>query len=89
MSTPATPSNLEDTKRDRRCVICGASVRNMNPKCNTCSPDCTKAKHAGLTLAEFYQRENSRPIETEDIRNRRIGSGCEVCGCRFCICKEI
>lgn len=25
----------------RRCVICGARVRNQNPKANTCSPDCT------------------------------------------------
>lgn len=29
----------------RTCVICGARVRNMNPKTRTCSPDCTAKLH--------------------------------------------
>ena len=29
--------------------MCGARVRNMNPKCNTCDPVCTAAKKNGLT----------------------------------------
>ena len=34
------------------CVICGARVINLNPKCNTCSPECTRAKHNGHTRDE-------------------------------------
>jgi hypothetical protein len=34
---------------NRVCVICGAKVRNMNPRCNTCDPICTRAKKNGLT----------------------------------------
>jgi hypothetical protein len=31
----------------RACILCGARVRNQNPKTNTCDPICTRAKHAG------------------------------------------
>lgn len=29
----------------RSCIICGARVRNINPKADTCSSDCTAKKH--------------------------------------------
>lgn len=31
-------------KDTRTCEVCGARVRNLNPKTTTCSPGCTKAK---------------------------------------------
>jgi hypothetical protein len=36
----------------RLCCICGASVRNQNPKCDTCDPICTRAKYAGVSREE-------------------------------------
>jgi hypothetical protein len=44
----------------RRCVICGARVRNINPKVNTCDPICTKAKHNGLTRAQQFWATEGR-----------------------------
>jgi len=32
----------------RKCEICGAKVTNINPKCTTCDPVCTRAKHNGI-----------------------------------------
>lgn len=32
-------------ERKRLCVICGARVRNLNPKTKTCSPLCTAKLH--------------------------------------------
>jgi hypothetical protein len=26
----------------RTCAICGAKVKNINPRCNTCDPICTQ-----------------------------------------------
>jgi hypothetical protein len=46
----------------RKCVICGARVRNMNPKCVTCDPVCTKAKHAWRTRVQQIKYE----IDIED-----------------------
>lgn len=31
--------------KTRLCVICGARVRNQNPKTTTCCPDCTAVKN--------------------------------------------
>lgn len=33
----------------RTCVVCGARVRNINQKANTCGSLCTKARNAGRT----------------------------------------
>lgn len=33
----------------RRCVICGARVRNMNPKVKTCDSTCTRARKNKVT----------------------------------------
>jgi hypothetical protein len=41
----------------RLCVICGAKVRNQNPKTNTCDPICTRAKHASRTRQEQIEHE--------------------------------
>ena len=41
----------------RRCVVCGARVRNQNPKTNTCDPTCTRAKHASRTRQEQIEHE--------------------------------
>lgn len=41
----------------RLCVICGARVRNQNPKTTTCDPTCTRAKHAGRTRKEQIEHE--------------------------------
>jgi hypothetical protein len=41
----------------RLCVVCGARVRNMNPKTNTCDPTCTRAKHANRTRQEQNEHE--------------------------------
>jgi hypothetical protein len=40
----------------RLCVICGARVRNINPKVNTCGPLCTAKKHGQPSPPE-------RPVE--------------------------
>jgi hypothetical protein len=41
----------------RACEICGAKVRNMNPRTTTCDPVCTRAKHAGRTRKEQIEHE--------------------------------
>lgn len=45
----------------RPCVICGARVRNHNPKCATCDPICTAARHAGRTRTEQVRWELENP----------------------------
>lgn len=34
-----------DNSKGKRCVICGARVRNHNPKTITCSPECTAKRY--------------------------------------------
>lgn len=41
----------------RLCVVCGARVRAINPRCVTCSPECTRARLAGRTREEEIRRE--------------------------------
>lgn len=43
--------NKNMSGKKRLCVICGARVRNMNPKANTCSSDCTAIKHGRPSVA--------------------------------------
>lgn len=69
----------------RRCIICGARVTNMNPKANTCSTLCTKAKHAGLTHQQMIEKiayKEREPFPEHD------DTGCRICGARYCICAE-
>lgn len=35
-------------KNDRKCIICGARVRNQNAKTTTCDSICTLAKRLSL-----------------------------------------
>lgn len=66
----------------RYCEKCGAKLIGKNANTTTCSPICTKAKHNGLTLREQIAKEESEPIPEPD------GTGCQICGCRWCICAE-
>jgi len=65
------------------CIICGAKLKSINSKVNTCKGLCTEAKRAGLSLEELIQRKEKEPFPEQD------GTGCSICGCRWCICKEI
>lgn len=51
-ATLAAPSSSA-----RRCVICGARVRNQNPKTTTCDEVCTGAKRTGRTRQEQLKWE--------------------------------
>jgi predicted nucleic acid-binding Zn ribbon protein len=42
-------SDQLSNKHGRACVVCGASVRNINQKATTCSPICTTAKEHRIT----------------------------------------
>ena len=33
------------TMKRRVCIVCGARIRNQNPKTVTCGPDCTSKKN--------------------------------------------
>jgi hypothetical protein len=54
------------SKNQRACIVCGARVRNINPKCNTCSPFCTEIKRTGKTRDELV-REDSQIPKDEDL----------------------
>lgn len=41
------------TKNKRICIICGARVKNQNPKTVTCSPICT---------AKYHKLESSKSV---------------------------
>jgi len=43
------------------CVICGASVKNHNPKTTTCQPLCTRAKHNKRSHQEQVAYELAHP----------------------------
>lgn len=36
------------------CIICGARVRNINPKADTCSPECTAKKHGKKEPEQYF-----------------------------------
>ena len=48
---------LNELLKPRLCIVCGARVKNMNPKTNTCDPICTRAKHASRTRQEQIEYE--------------------------------
>lgn len=58
----------------RSCVICGARVRNQNPKTTTCDETCTAARNAGRTRVEQIQWELANPNVNENP------PCCETCG---------
>jgi predicted nucleic acid-binding Zn ribbon protein len=41
----------------RLCVICGARVRNQNPKTTTCSPFCTQVLKTGKTRDQLIAED--------------------------------
>lgn len=47
----------EVLKPRRTCVICGAKVRNQNPKVDTCDSTCTAAKKSGRNRTEQVRVE--------------------------------
>jgi predicted nucleic acid-binding Zn ribbon protein len=47
----------ETLKPKRLCVVCGARVRNQNPKVNTCDSVCTNAKKSGRNRTEQQRYE--------------------------------
>jgi hypothetical protein len=65
MTTPKSRRDkamkLNELLKPRLCIICGARVKNMNPKTNTCDPICTAAKHAGRTRTEQLAWEMKHP----------------------------
>jgi len=65
-TAPITPRLAQNCDRSshcvqrfvkRLCVVCGAKVRNQNPKTNTCDPICTRAKHSNRTRPQQIEYE--------------------------------
>ena len=52
-------------KKPRLCVICGAKVRNMNPKTKTCSELCTEQLRTGKSLEQLTREASEIPKVTE------------------------
>lgn len=63
------------TSVKRLCIICGARVRNQNPKTVTCSPDCT-AKKNGQPEPEV---EFNRCIHCNTAITDKEGNVCNAC----------
>jgi hypothetical protein len=59
----------------RKCVICGARIRNPNKKTTTCGSLCTKIKKSGMTREEYVRRSceiDEYELEEQDkIRARQ------------------
>ncbi len=43
---------MDTDKEKRKCVVCGAQVRNENPLTRTCDEVCTRARQARRTRVE-------------------------------------
>lgn len=54
--------------RSRKCVVCGAAVRNMNPRTVTCDPICTRAKNNNITR----EAQVIRDIQKEEEQEREL-----------------
>ena len=54
--------------KSRRCVVCGAYVRNQNPRTVTCDSICTRAKHNNITRNEQVIRD----IQKEEAEEREL-----------------
>lgn len=66
---------LNKGKWKRLCVICGAEVRNANPKTATCSSRCTRARDEGLETLEQLERFDAIVARRHD---------CFTCACDSC-----
>lgn len=64
----------------RRCVICGAMVRNPNPKTVTCDPVCTRARNNQRSRTEQLHWEIERAEEYEDDQRFLPEEFCGGCG---------
>ena len=51
----------------RLCAMCGARVTNLNPKCNTCDPICTRAKHNSVN--------RQQQVEIDILSDRLVENG--------------
>jgi hypothetical protein len=51
--------------RSRKCVVCGAAVKNMNPRTVTCDPICTRAKNNNITREEQVVRDLKKEEELD------------------------
>ena len=60
----------------RSCEICGARVRNQNPKTTTCDPICTAAKHGGRTRQQQIEWEMANE-QYDDCEGK---PACPTCG---------
>ena len=47
----------------RLCVICGARVRNQNPRTVTCDETCTEARANNRTRQEQIEHELAKPSD--------------------------
>lgn len=74
------------TEITRRCVICGAKIRNKNKHVHTCSDICTRARKTNRSRDEqiahevvTYEPDASNPYEY-----------CWVCGLfhNHCACRD-
>ena len=52
-------------KIQRTCIVCGALVRNQNPRCETCSPECTRAKYSRRSRLDQIRYEMEHPNDDE------------------------
>lgn len=75
MSEPVgLPAILEElTRRNapaapRVCEVCGARVRNFNPRTTTCDPICTRARDNGFTREQQIKRDIA-----DEAREERLG----------------
>jgi primosomal protein N' len=56
--------------KKRLCVVCGAKVNNINPKCVTCSATCTRAKHNGLSRVEQEVKDVLEETRLELLKDK-------------------
>lgn len=80
------PSSTPKSRRDKamkwnkvlqakKCVVCGARVRNQNPRTTTCDAICTAARNNGKTREQQVAWELEHPSEQDDA-----GTYCRGCG---------
>lgn len=64
--------NNNTTMKDysRKCMVCGAAVRNINPKTRTCDPICTRARNNGLTRTEQIKLDLIKDEQSEQERDK-------------------
>lgn len=65
----------------RVCVVCGAKVRNQNPKTKTCDSVCTAARANVKTRPEQLKWEMEHPREDDHEYCRGCGMISSQCQC--------